>query len=285
MKNHLNTLLKLGVILLLIIAAFTDQHYNFYIFLRWTVFITSIYFAFDSRRKAIFTVVIFCIFLILFNPFKLFIFEKEIWRKFDIIVSILIFLTIDWKGVLANLSHKSKNIFILIKNCFWGVLAIIAAIWFVTYIEKVNLYNEYLLVTEGVTTKGYIINAKEYEEEVEIPEAHGGGTTSITNIFYNYVFTTQSGKTINDGSSELEGIQEFKGTAIPIQVEYLIENPKINRVKDANGQCKTITEFLWRRIGLGILMLIMFSSFGFYLIIKAIKDYLIENKKIIANNQ
>ena len=177
-------------------------------------------------------------------------------------------------------SLKHKPLFNLIKNCFWGVVAISVAFWIVSYAMKVNPYHEYLLITKGITANGFITKAEEYEDEVDIPDAQGGGSEAVTKVYYEYDFTTEAGKIINGRSSELEGIQDFKGKPIPIQVEYLKDNPDINRVKDATSQCKTIGEFIWRRICLGTLLLLMFSAFGLYMIRRGIKDYLGTKRKI-----
>jgi hypothetical protein len=219
MKKHFDILLKLGVIALLLVGVTTNQSDNFSTFLRWTVFVTSIYFAYRSRQLSIFAVIVFIIISILFNPFGQFYFRKGTWHIIDFVVSGIIFLTIDWKSYLNELSPKGKSIFSLLKQCTYGLLALIVAVWFVSGLIKVNPYDEYRLITNGVTTNGLITNAEEYEDEVDIPESQGGGSKTVTNVYYKYQFTTQDGSTITDGSSDLGGIEDFKGKPISIQVE------------------------------------------------------------------
>ncbi len=179
--------------------------------------------------------------------------------------------------------QQRKLILNLIKNCFWGVLALIAALWFVRYLIQVNPYYEYMLITKSKIAIGFITNVDEYEDEVEIPDYQGGGSEMVTVDNYGYTFTTQDGKVINDRSSDLGYMKEFKGKPLSIQVEYLPNKPEINRVKDKTNQCKTIGEFIWRRLGLGLFLLVIFLSIGFELIRKAIKDYLKESRALIAS--
>jgi hypothetical protein len=242
MNKLLDILLKLGIITILIIAVITKQPYIYFVFVRGTVFTISIYFAFKLRHVG--NVIFFCTFAILFNPFIQFGFSKEIWRLIDIIVSAIIALSIDWKGYRESLLPKGKLIYYLIKNCFWGVVASIAAFWFIFSIIDVNPFHEYLLITKGITTNGFIINSEEYEDEVDIPDSQGGGSEPVTVDNYKYTFITQDGEVINNWSSDLGYIKVFTGKPLPIQVEYLSNNPEINRVKDMTNQCNTIAEFL-----------------------------------------
>lgn len=100
MNKLTDILLKLGTVVVLIVAATTKQQFSFYTFVRWTVLATSIYFAYKSYdRKQIGLVIYFSITAILFNPFKPFWFQKETWHLIDWIVSAITFITIyfDWK--------------------------------------------------------------------------------------------------------------------------------------------------------------------------------------------
>jgi hypothetical protein len=107
MNKLTDILLKLGTVVVLVVAATTKQQYSFYTFVRWTVLATSIYFAYKSYdRKQIGLVIYFSITAILFNPFKPFWFQKETWHLIDWIVSAITFITIyfDWK-----MNFKSKE--------------------------------------------------------------------------------------------------------------------------------------------------------------------------------
>jgi hypothetical protein len=277
-------LLKLVVIATFIYGLFTEQNY-YSVFLRWFVFISSIYFAYRLRQVTgilgiRFLLIFNCALVILFNPFIDLGFREITWRIIDIIVCVLYAITLDWKGYKESLSPKGKLIYNLIKNCFWGVIASIVAVWFVGYSIKVNPYYEYMLITKSKVTNGFIIRIEEYEDEVDVPDSQGGGSEPVTVDNYEYTFSTQDGKVINNWSSDLGYIKNFTGRPLLIQVEYLPDNPEINRVKDETSQCKTLGEFVWSRLVLGMLLLLMFLSIGFTLIKNGIKEYLAENKKL-----
>lgn len=74
----IDSLLKLGVIIALIIAATTSQHYSYYNFLRWLVMVVFIYFSYKSYIHKQFSLLIyFGFFALLFNPFNKFWFQKK----------------------------------------------------------------------------------------------------------------------------------------------------------------------------------------------------------------
>jgi|GEM_PF-4062321 len=102
----------------------------------------------------------------------------------------------------------------------------------------------------------------------------------VADYIYDYNFTTQDGKVINDISSDLGYMPYFKIRPLPILVEYLPDNPEINRIKDETSQCKKLGEFIWRKLGHSGLLLIVFYSIGYEMVKHWIKDFFTE---IIAN--
>lgn len=100
MNKKIDTLLKIGIAIILIIAATMKMEYSFYTLVRWSVMATSIYFAYKSyERKQIGLVIYFSIIAILFNTLKPIWFQKDTWRIIDWIVAIGNLMTIyfDWK--------------------------------------------------------------------------------------------------------------------------------------------------------------------------------------------
>lgn len=102
MNKPVGTIVKLGVIATLIIAAATRQQYIYYTFVRWVVFATSAYFTFTTyNQKQIGLSIYFSCLAILFNPFKPFWFQKATWHLIDYFVAAIIgaSLIFDWKTI------------------------------------------------------------------------------------------------------------------------------------------------------------------------------------------
>lgn len=95
----IDSIIKLCIAIVLVVAATTRQEYSFYNFLRWLVMGTAIYFAYRSySKKQIGLVICFSVIAILFNPFQKVWFQKNTWHLIDFIVAGIIVLTIfyDW---------------------------------------------------------------------------------------------------------------------------------------------------------------------------------------------
>jgi len=279
MKVKINDIIQLAVSILLIIAATTALPYNYYVFLKWTIFILSIFVVYKVKDRIVAVIFISAV-GILFNPILPFTFKKEIWHIIDFVLGLLLILSIDWKEYKNSLSPKGKLVFNLIKNCFWGTLLLIVAFGFVIYEGDFNNpYHEFLLITKATAAKGFITYSEEQEND--------GENSPAFDVYYEYTFTTKEGKIIkdhaNDRSSESGYLKDANTKPITIEVEYISSDPQIHRIKNMTKQANTILDFLLRRIGLGIILLLMFCSFGFLMIMNAIKKYLTESKKTTAN--
>jgi hypothetical protein len=113
------------------------------------------------------------------------------------------------------------------------------------------------------------------DEEVEDRDAGG----EIYYYNYAYTFKTTDGRIIKSfqqtsGPDSQEDFDLSKPT--PIDIVYLQSNPAINKIKDTLSE--SLFELLWRKIALGLVLLIGFSSFGFILIRNGIKEFVEKNK-------
>jgi hypothetical protein len=175
-------------------------------------------------------------------------------------------------NINERLSEQGKLKFTLAFRVFWGVVAVIVAFAFVFSIGG-NPYHEYQLLTNGTTTEGFITDVTE-----DIEPRDAGGYT----YYYNYTFSFKlpNGKTIQ-AYQELSGgsAQEMPDVSdpFPTEIVYLNSNPDINKLKVTLSD--SVWEIVWRKIGLGLLLLVMFSSFGFSLIRNAIKEYSTASEK------
>jgi hypothetical protein len=260
--------LKICVLVILIVAVTTRQHYVFYTFVRWTLFSTSLYFAYKTRREGIISVIYFCAVAILFNPFKPFGFHREIWRIIDSVIALFTFLSI-W----FIIKKQGKLISNLIKKSFWGVLLLFVVVWIA--VDSVgNPFHEYLLMTKGITTKGYITYAKE-EESYDSDEGEPN-----TYYYYSYNFTTVNGKNfVSDATEDGEIPDELKNLTHPYprNIVYLKDNPEINKPKEQVFD--SLGDLIRNKVGKRLFLLIL-TPIGFYLIRDAIKEYLSERKTL-----
>lgn len=96
MNKYLSFQNVLKVIALLLLFYASSRHqYGYYIFLRWYVFITGIYFAYESKDASNKTWFIsFVVISLLFNPFIPIYMKKDIWTFIDVLSGIMIFISI-----------------------------------------------------------------------------------------------------------------------------------------------------------------------------------------------
>jgi hypothetical protein len=99
-------LIKLGIIVILILAASIDHQYTFYTFVRWLVMCPSVYLLYKSYSEKEFgLVILFASIALLFNPFHKFGFQRDMWKILDYMVAGMILLTI----IYGLVKRKYKN--------------------------------------------------------------------------------------------------------------------------------------------------------------------------------
>ncbi|MBI2283276.1 MAG: DUF3592 domain-containing protein [Bacteroidetes bacterium] len=174
--------------------------------------------------------------------------------------------------------NKKSIYFTLVKRLLLGVAIILASVWFLLY-QTGNPYHEYLLITQSNKAKGQITYS---EENSDVVEQYDRYSREVFDVYYEYNFKTPDGIEIKDKGVQTEPkpgfLQNAKKEPIVIEVEYVPSNPKINRIVGMNSQATTIKEFIFRRFGLGLILLILFSSIGFVIISNAVKDFKTQNK-------
>lgn len=142
-----------------------------------------------------------------------------------------------------------------LKSVFLGLLFMAGGFLFWHYLVG-NPFNELALIRRGVTTTGLITDVREYEED------NGRGKAVFLHSF-TYIFRPGAGQIITARTRDYSGRLPDK---IPhsIQVEYLPDNPAVSRIKTTGSS--TVTEWLWRTVGIGGLLLAMSLSTGVYII-------------------
>ena len=107
-------------------------------------------------------------------------------------------------------------------------------LWYTFY---PNTINEYLLIThKTVVANGFIVKAEQIEDYVE---TNNDRTIEKTiNFTFEYNFTLPTGKTITSFGSEVgplpDHLVNVETTPYPVEVEYLPNDPTINRVFSIN---------------------------------------------------
>lgn len=209
----------------------------------------------------------------------------ETWFHIFIVIVTLLIIYLVINFIVDKFSPKNKIKINLIKSIIIGLAIPIVAVWLWYNSSNNNPTNEYLLITQSKTTEGFITNAGEREEEVEPDNGPSGIKYSFS---YDYTFRLPNGKIISaygveDGSRLPDDMHDLAIKPYKVEVQYLPDNPEVNRVKDFLWHNSTVYEWFRFNILLGVIILIVCSYFG-YLIIKAgIKKYSMEMKKITSN--
>jgi len=119
-----------------------------------------------------------------------------------------------------------------------------------------NPLDELALIQRGKVAPGFIVDTWE-----EAESGDEGGTIWFSAAIYEYRLPDgRDFKGVSDGSGRLK--DELRGLTEPhpIEVEYLPDDPNVSRIK--GDGCQSVTEWLWRKAGLGTLLLAMFVAVG-----------------------
>lgn len=168
---------------------------------------------------------------------------------------------------MYNLKYRESA-----KTIFWGLLLIIGAFMFWFYLVG-NPIDELYLILNAKTASGFITNTWEDVEDGDDGRTHWNNEIS-------YKFTLPNGTVYNNVFNGYDQLpEELKDISqpYPIEVEYLSNNPQVSRIKGTGHS--TVFEWLWREIGFGGLLLIMFVSPGFVLVCQGIKEIYKQNNK------
>ena len=150
-----------------------------------------------------------------------------------------------------------------LKTILYGILytVVVLAIWW--HIAGNPIVELNLILSAKDLTNGFIVDAWE-----DISEGDEGGSSWTHS--YHYEYQTPDGKKF-DGAEQGNGrIAIDLKHPHPIEVEYLPDDPTVSRIKGSGNA--DIGEWLWRKIGLGGILLIMFIAPGFIVIRNGIND-------------
>ncbi len=156
------------------------------------------------------------------------------------------------------MNKKQKSYYELIKGLAFGILAMVGACWFVLHYAG-NPFQEIALIQRGETTTGNLVDSF----EIETAGSHDRIGVCDRGVYSYRLSDGREFKTFTDvPTGQLKELEK---------VEYLPDNPAVSRIK--GDGCQTITEFLWRKVGLGGILFVAFLSIGFTVIRKAINEF------------
>lgn len=153
------------------------------------------------------------------------------------------------------------------KTILWGVLWITGACWFWWHEIGGNPLNELALIRRAQVATGILVET--YEDEREDYRGH---------VYFSdvgvYAYRVPDGREFKTSTRAPTGQLEEQQ-----QVEYLPDNAAVSRIR--GDGCQTVTEWLWRRVGLGLFLLLLFCSPGIYLIETGLRD----TKRLLAGRR
>ena len=143
-----------------------------------------------------------------------------------------------------------------IQYILWGVVLILGAFGF-WYSLLGNPFSEIRLILWGQEVPGFIVDTWE-----DVGDTDDGGT--VWTHGYVYTYSIPSGRefrqSIDNRSGRLKAAFFDLEEPYPVKLEYLPGDPTISRLKGNGSQ--SVMEWLWRDIGLGGFLLVLFLSPG-----------------------
>lgn len=143
---------------------------------------------------------------------------------------------------------------------------VVVACWFWHYLVG-NPFDELALIQRGQTVSGFIIDTWEDAESGD-----EGGTVWFHAAIYKYRLPDgrEFTRSTNVRSGRLK--DEFRALTqpYPVEVEYLPDKPLVSRLKGDGSD--SMFDWLWRKAGLGIVLLVFFLSPGIVMLRDGFRD-------------
>ncbi len=157
-------------------------------------------------------------------------------------------------------------------------------IWLVSSSSPIN---DFLLITKSSTAKGNITKAKEGTDVVE--ENDGRTSRQVYFYDYDYSFSLPSGKVIETYGSEPGQLPDYLTNLeepYKVEVEYLVNNPKVSRVKGMDSNDTSVLQWIRHRMIFQTIVFLLFCYWGFTIIRDGMKKYKTEksNRSVDVEN-
>jgi hypothetical protein len=212
----------------LLIWSFFPHSYNFYIILRWSVFIVSAYGAWRSaQKKEYYFVLVHVAAAVIFNPFTPLHFERSVWNFIDGIAALFFFISIFVidSGPFDNFSESTAGK--VMGNCIMILFAagfLLIGVW-VLWETGERLIGAIRLKNNSKQTIANIIDVEQRTESTEV-----SGREKYYEAFYvDYKFKSEDGREF-EGGAKLTSAPEGN----TINIEYEKSNPNNSRALEDN---------------------------------------------------
>lgn len=169
--------------------------------------------------------------------------------------------SIQWiKGRFPQRIAKKPLVSASAKGRIAGAVWIVVVCLIGCHMMGGNPLNELALIRHSVVAPGFITEAWEDAESGD------QGVQWFHTAVYTYRLT--DGRELTEavhGNGRLKDEFADLREPFPVEVEYLPGHPTVSRIK--GGGCQTVTEWLWRKVGLGSLLLVVFAIPGIALLL------------------
>jgi hypothetical protein len=171
------------------------------------------------------------------------------------------------------MSEKKEILFNLLKSILFGLLFPTVFCWFFIWdpIEK----DFRLIVQKKIVTNGIITKAKFFEDVVGTYDEE---YVNVDGYEFSYTFFSNKGESFTNESftnGELPNDQQISQIPFQVNIEYLEENPKINRIVGLLENNESLLDILRHELVMPLLLFI----FCCYIAFKIIKRGAIKYKK------
>jgi hypothetical protein len=168
--------------------------------------------------------------------------------------------------------YNSKNIQ-LTKIIFIFILFISLVLWLLFDNERIIVSEFKMLTEEKVLVSGEVVSFEMYED---INERYDHKVVDIeVGYVFCYNYKLPNGALIKScGVYEGES-EEYRFYKLPftVEVEYLLEDPEVSRVRNLGNESRSLLEWLRRRILTKLILLCVLSVVGFSYFNSIIKEY------------
>ena len=258
----------------LLLWAYAKHPIGYYALLRFVVCATCAYGAYYAMKLGrTGWIWVMALVAVLFNPIIPIYLKREHWEVIDAMVAIFLLISIPLLRPAENRSEESTDAKKSsveyresIKTIFWGVALVAGACGFWYYLVG-NPLNELALIQRARIVPGFIIDTWEDVKDDDQGRAHWyHGATYTYRLPDGREFTQSTRDSPGRLKDEFLDLQQ----PYPVEVEYLSEDPAISRIKGDGSD--SVSDWIWRKVGLGILLLALFLSPGIVLLRNGVRQ-------------